>query len=256
MQKNNRRGVISVLLFLTLMGCSGERPGIKNLILDVKAQQNVDQKNYEEALAKYFLMIEEQSQWSGAHSNIGVILNLLQKPEEALKSLLYARELAQQQSDKKSLFSINYNLGVYFGEKKKIKEALEAYQAALDLVPDSIETKTNIELLFQQSQESQNQNQDGEPQQNSGEGNNQQPENNQDNQNQNQKNESDQDNKGEPQSPPQSTPKYKPRPFSGENLSEGDVKKILGELRNQEKKIRANFDKKEKGTDQKNEKDW
>lgn len=53
----------------------------------------------------------------------------------------------------------------------------------------------------------------------------------------------------------QSSPKYQPRPFKGDELSEGDVKKILGELRNQEQKIRANFDKRER-KENRNEKDW
>ena len=51
------------------------------------------------------------------------------------------------------------------------------------------------------------------------------------------------------------SPKYKPRPFQGDQLSEGDVKKILGELRSQEQKIRANYDKKER-KEKKNDKDW
>ena len=49
--------------------------------------------------------------------------------------------------------------------------------------------------------------------------------------------------------------KYKPRPFQGEELSEGDVKKILGELKNQEQRISANFEKKER-KEKKNDKDW
>ena len=53
--------------------------------------------------------------------------------------------------------------------------------------------------------------------------------------------------------------KYQPRPFKGDQLSEGDVKKILGELAQQDKKIRAQYNKKEKnesGVEGKNEKDW
>jgi Ca-activated chloride channel homolog len=53
--------------------------------------------------------------------------------------------------------------------------------------------------------------------------------------------------------------KYQPRPFKGDQLSEGDVKKILGELSQQDKKIRSQFDKKEKiesPYEGKNEKDW
>lgn len=245
---------LTLLTALLLMsGCFGENPSLSNLFLDVQAQHDVDQKKYEEALAKYFKMIEKQSDWSGAHSNIGVLLSLLQQPDESLKSLLHARELAQKKNDTKNLFSINYNLGVYYGEQKKIKEALESYQAALDLVPDSIETKTNIELLFQQSQQSQNQGEGGEPQPNSGEGESNQQQN-QEKPGDGQDDKEKEDGKNEKQS--QGSPQYKPRPFTGDNLSEGDVKKILGELRNQEKKIRANFDKKEKGKDQKNEKDW
>lgn len=251
-----RRQLVLLLLFglLFTAGCGAESPSLSSLLLDVQAQQDVDNKKYEEALAKYFKMLEEKGDWAGAHSNIGVLLSLLQKPEEALKSLQHARELAKIKNDSKVLFSIHYNLGVYYGEQKKIKEALESYQAALDLVPDSIETKTNIELLYQQSDKNQKQGEGGEPQSKSEQGEQNQQQN-QDNQGEN-NDEKESKDEGKRKEQSQGSPQYKPRPFTGENLSEGDVKKILGELRNQEKKIRANFDKKEKGKDQKNEKDW
>ena len=43
-----------------------------------------------------------------------------------------------------------YNLGVLLGAQKKVPEALNYYQKALDLNPASNEVKHNIELLIQQ----------------------------------------------------------------------------------------------------------
>jgi hypothetical protein len=49
--------------------------------------------------------------------------------------------------------------------------------------------------------------------------------------------------------------KYKPRPFDGKDLNEGDVKKILGEIKQQESKIRAEYNRKEM-KERPRDKDW
>jgi Ca-activated chloride channel family protein len=241
------------ILFFCTSCAEKNDPKVDELYLDFKAQTEIKAERFEEVLQLYLEMIEKNPNRASTHSNVGIIMSLLQKPDEALKSLSHALALAEKQRDERAKFMLNFNLGAVYANQKDIANAIKFYQAALDLVPSSIETKTNIELLMQEqknegkgdsnSQQQQNQQQNqGESKKNKDQNGDNQKENEPDKQNQDQQR--------------QSSPRYKPRPFEGDQLSEGDVKKILGELRNQEQKIRANFDKKEKGNARDNEKDW
>lgn len=109
---------------------------------------------------------------------------------------------------------------------KNVDLALDLYQKALAIKPDSKEVKTNIELLMK--------NQD--QQQGGGEGNK-----DQDKKDKDQKD--DQEGKGkdkdkDKKSPPPPKPKKQKKKFKSKSLSKNDVRKILEELKNQEKKIR------------------
>jgi len=269
--------ILALSVFL-LAGCLNSRsPSMATLYRDYQAGQDIKNEKHEEALAKYYLLLEEDVERGATHSNIGVLLNAVQKPEEALKSLLHALKLAEISKDQETIFKILYNLGVYYGALKKVPEALNYYQMALEITPDSHEIKTNIELLMQQQKQDQKQQQNKSNEQNK-EKNKEKSNEKSNEQNKEQNKESDEKN---PQSSDESesekdqnkdqekkedkkedqkklnSPKYQPRPFKGDELSEIDVKKILGELKNQEQKIRANFDKKEKkGKFKNNEKDW
>jgi hypothetical protein len=126
------------------------------------------------------------------------------------------------------------------------------YQKALEIIPSSNEVKTNIELLIQQQQG-----------QSGGEGQQNQPQQGDQQQNQDQKNQEGKDQKDQKDQEQdqkegkqkQQSQKYKPRPFNGKELSEGDVKKILGELKQQEEKIRAEYNRKDV-KEQPRDKDW
>lgn len=244
---------------LWFSSCEGGRyPSIEALYKDRKSAAELKAEKYEAALQRYYSLLENNPESVSTHSNIGNLLTLMQNDEEGLKSLLYAHKIASKTKNEQELFAANYNLGVYYGKKGRVAEALQSYQAALDIKADSNEVKTNIELLIKQNQQQQgekNQNSEGQ----SGQSDQQQKEQDQSEGEQNkQQNDKQPDDKNQAknESERQSSPKYKPRPFQGDQLSEGDVKKILGELRNQEQKIRANFDKKEKGKSKGNEKDW
>lgn len=263
-----RRLLLVSLLCLILTGCDAEYPSLNVLWNDFKARVDIKMEKYEEALQKYYEVIAHWPMGVEAHSNVGVLLSQLQKNEEALKSFDEALLLADQKKDLKAMFYVLFNKGVYYGKQKNIEQALNSYQAALEIIPTSIETKTNIELLIQQQQKDQKDQKDkqdqdkkdgqGQSDQNSdpkdGKGQDQKKDQ-KDQQDQKDKNDQqkDQDKKNQER---ESSAKYKPRPYQGDQLSEGDVKKILGELRNQEQKIRANFDKKDKGKTGRNEKDW
>jgi hypothetical protein len=242
------------LMALLLSSCAWQNDPLPNeLGRDWEAKSLVKSERYEDALQKYLEMIEVNPNRFSTHSNIGVLLSMLQKPEESEKSLLHALQLAENSKNAEAIFSIRFNLGVFYGAQKKVAQALEHYQQALEVLPTSIETKTNIELLIQQQQ-----NQQGQGESNSQDKNNQQSQGGQNQQQNDQQGDQEQKDQQQPQNDQQrqNSSRYKPRPYQGDQLSEGDVKKILGELRNQEQKIRANFDKKEKGKSRDNEKDW
>ncbi len=270
--------ILCVLIFFC--GCQKrvgpyELTSVTALLEDRAALALLKAERYEDALETYTNMLEKEPLKPQIHSNIGVVMAQIKKPEDALKSLEHALNLAEQQKDAPALFAIHFNLGVYFGEQKKIDEALQHYQAALDVLPTSKETKTNIELLIQ----SQNKNGKGEGDKKDQDQKDEKGDQSKDqNGDQDQKDKKDQkpqddkkdgkdkdkdqekdkdkdDQKDKPKPDEKGSPKYKPRPYAGDQLSEGDVKKILGELRNQEQKIRANFDKKER-KESDHEKDW
>jgi Ca-activated chloride channel homolog len=268
--------ILSVLLSVFIFsGCenrqsqSYELTSVGALFEDQAATRLIQAERYEDALNIYVDMLEREPNMPQIHSNVGVILAQTQKEEEALKSWQHALKLAEEKKDYATLFAVNFNLGVYYGSKKNVDEALKHYQAALDIVPTSIETKTNIELLTQmQQQDGKGDSKDQKDQQDQNQSKDQKDQQGKDNKDQknkdqqkdqngkdDQKKKDPKDEQGKEDQKRESSAKYKPRPFKGDQLNENDVKKILGELRNQEQKIRANFDKKEQ-KDSGHEKDW
>lgn len=211
-------------------------------------KKQVKAKSLDLALESMYKILEKDSEWPQVHSNLGLLFSQLQKKEDAEKSFIESLkmlEVKKAQLRPQDLFTVYYNLGVHFGEAKKIEQALKFYQEALEIDPTSKETKHNIELLIQQ-----NKNQQGQ-----GEGQDQNSSNDPNKDKKNQDQDKDKDKKDQQNQDREQSKKYKPRPFKGEQLSEGDVKKILGELSQQDKKIRANYNKKERKEDR-NDKDW
>ena len=252
--------VIRLFPLLVLFSCAQkDQPSLKALLLDLKASSYIDKKQLEKALNSYYQILETDAEIPSVHSNIGILFIQDKKTDEALKSLQQALKLAVLQNDVKSQFAIRYNLGVYFGLLKKVPEALENYQAALELKPDSKETKHNIELLIQNGSGKSSGDEDKKDKNDQGEGQDKKDKKDQKDKDGNDKDDKNEDDKNSEKDKKdkdyKENTKYKPRPFKSGELSEGDVKKILSELKNQEQKIRANFDKKER-KDKKNEKDW
>ena len=190
------------------------------------------------------------------HVNLGLTYQALQQGDAAIQSYESAEKWARNPS---VLFASRFDQGVLRGQNKQIDPALDSYQRALEVKPDSLETKTNIELMMQkQAGEGKG---DGKDDQNGKDGKDQKKDQDKNGQNKDDqkkdqdpkdqdKDKKDSDEKKEVQQSKQ----YKPREFKGD-LSEQDVKKILGELKQQEQKIRGQFyrgDVKEKPRD----KDW
>ncbi len=233
----------------------------------------LNKKDFEKAQAAELASKENLQDRFELDSNLGVIFNLLNKNEESEKSFDQALNVIPQQFENEldrdqALFTTYFNRGVFFQGQKKIDLALKNYQAALDLNPTSVETKINIELLLkgQKDDQKKKEGKDGKGGQDGKDGQDKKPKDGEDQKkpgeegkDQDKDKEKEKEKKESAGKDRKQNSKYQPRPFKGDQLSEGDVKKILGELSQQDKKIRAQFDKKEKnesGVERKNEKDW
>lgn len=165
--------------------------------------------------------------------NIGLTYEATEEWEKAEKAYLSAYELSK--GDRQREFVSLFNLAGARSRKNDIEGALKAYQQALEIDPNSLEVKTNIELLWQQ-QQGKGQSKDGKDGKGDSEGD----------QDQNQKQKRD---------GPYQQPKKQPKPFESKDLSKEDVRKILQEIQNQEQSIRAK--EVDKGAREKNrDKDW
>lgn len=172
--------------------------------------------------------------------NLGLAFEKNEELDKAEKAFLSASELTK--NDKRSQFISNFNTGVVRGKKKDIDGALAAYQAALDSQPNSIEAKTNIELLIQSGGGGGGGGGSNQDKQKGGGGSNQpQPPN--------------QGRGNDPQNE-KDKPKPQPRPFDSKELTPADVKKILDEIKNQEQAIRAMDYQKSQKEQPRGGKDW
>lgn len=179
-------------------------------------------KNTSQILMNSIRANQENSNSSILQNNLGLSYDLTNNIADAIKTYKSSELLSKDPNFK---FIFRFNEGEAWGRQKKIDEALRAYQSALELNPNSLEVKTNIELLIQQQQQ---QNSQGQGESNSDE---KQQDGKEDNKEKDQNKEF------------QKNKKYKPREFSNENLPESAVNKILEELKKQEQKTQKDFNK-------------
>jgi Ca-activated chloride channel homolog len=166
--------------------------------------------------------------------NIGNTFLQMKDVDRALKQYETAIRLAPGDSsrNKEVRFRALFNTAAVLASQNKTEPALTYYQRALEIHPDSIETKTNMELLLSQGG-GDGKGDQKDKQQKDGEG---------DQQNQPQKFEN------QPQKP-------QPQPYKGKDLSGQDVDRILDELKQQEEQIRAK-QQREGAKDAPPDKDW
>lgn len=170
------------------------------------------------------------------HYNLGLGFQMLSRGPEAEGS--YKVVLKSPQATLFEKFASEYNMGVMAQKNKNIEGALKHYQAALDYEPTSLETKINIELLISQG----------------GGGGGEGDDKKEGEQGQDPK---DGDGKGEDDKPKEYAPNKPQKPqFKSEQLSPSDVNKILGELKQQEQRIRAEFGKRNQAKEDPGDKDW
>lgn len=184
------------------------------------------------------------------HFNLGNSFMVNKEYDKALNEYSQALRYStgEGKRDRETRFKALFNAAVALTELKRVDEAIDRYQQALEIMPDSIETKTNLELLAKsqggggEGQDQQNkQNQNGD-QKDDGQGQGDQDKEKQ------QQPKPDQQNKGQ-------KPKPSPRPFKSDDLSQQDVNRILEELKRQEDSIREKMNK-EGSKDAPRDKDW
>lgn len=256
-----------VVLGFLISACEQKQlPTLQGLALNRGVVKDFKENNLYKAKEKIIEGLSVDPYQSENHINLGLSQELSQEYDNALLSYAKAEELSKDQLIK---FISYFNRAQLLAKQKKIDEALDYYQKALGIVPNSKEVKINIELLIQQQQQQggsgDEQNQDQKNDQNKDQSQNgkgkdskdskdQQKDQKSDQENQDEKDNKDKENKNENKEYKQSQ-KYKPREFKGKDLKESDVNKILGEIKQQEQKIRAQYfksDVKEKP----HEKDW
>ncbi len=221
---------------LTLEPTPWEWYRYKEIVLSLKKE------HWSTANKQILTMLESRPEDWRLLLSLGIVFRGQEQFDKSIQALLAAEALVKDSSGK---FAINFNLGEVYGKKREIDLALKYYQKALEINPDSRETKVNIELLLnQQSQGGKGKGDDNKDKD---------PNNKQGDDQKEQDKDSDQK---------ENQPKnYKPNnPSQGkdsktEELSEADAKKILDEIGRQEKKIRAEFFRKQR-KEKPRDKDW
>jgi Ca-activated chloride channel homolog len=174
--------------------------------------------------------------------NLGLSFDGAGNKEAARRAYELAEKIAPENNEK---FVAVFNQAELLGRDKKTDEALKMYQKSLQIKPDSIEAKTNIELLLQQQQDGGG----GKDQQDKEKQKEKDKEQDKQQQSQNDDKEKDSKDKQFEKNKP------KPRPFKSEELSQSDVKKILEELDRQEQRVRFEYSKKQV-KEKTRDKDW
>jgi tetratricopeptide (TPR) repeat protein len=175
-------------------------------------------KSYFPAYQDFTKALEDDPLNPELHLNLALSFELHEEYDKAEQGYKGALKLLPEKNSRR--FEALFNLAGVQAKNKKIDEALQTYQAALEIDPDSKEVKTMIELLWQGGGggggdgENKDQKQDGE-----GKGRPKDP--------------------GQQPDQPQQKQKQQPKPFNSQNLTPQDVKKILDEIKNQEQGIRA-----------------
>ncbi len=238
--------LLSTILFM--ISC-GKNPDVRAIWHNHQSIKLLNNKNPEASQKDLIDALRFDPFQPEVHLNLGLNFEILNQNDNALKQYATVEKYSNSSFQ---VFISRFNRAQLLAREKKVEEALAVYQSALEIVPTSKEVKTNIELLTQQQQG------DGE-----GKGDqNEQKDNKDDKKNDNGENkdqkENDQKDKEQKENQKKDykpNQKYQPREFKGE-LSKSDVKKILDELKQQEQKIRAEYNKKNDYKERPRGKDW
>jgi tetratricopeptide (TPR) repeat protein len=203
------------------------------------AAKDLQKKSYFQAYEGFLRSLKAEPFNPKVHLNLGLTFQANEEYDKALQEYNLIPRLPGV--DAESVFQAYFNLGTLQTKQENTEEALHAYQMALNVRPDSVEAKTNIELLLRQQQgKGKGKSKDKKP---------------------NNKDKSDKD-KDKDQNDPNKDPskdaknndkqnqdgpekEQKPQKFESQQLSQEDVRKILDEIKDQEQQIRAEINRKE-----------
>jgi Ca-activated chloride channel family protein len=158
---------------------------------------------------------------------------------------------------KEQKFKALFNAGNAQIAGKQIPQALQYYQRALELNPDSVEVKTNIELALQQQKKGGGGESKDKDQKDKKDGQNKDDKQQQDQKKQDQNKDQKPDQNQQQRNANEPKPRPTPHGFKSQALNENDVRRILEELKRQEEEIRAKQYKERRDTPEQNiEKDW
>lgn len=229
-----------LVLFIFLFSFSAQAAELKGIWLNREGVKAFKEQRGTDAHNDFAQSLAEMPFSPEAHFNLGATYYGNKEFDKALQEFDQAAALAKKQNKSEAEFVSRFNAGVAAAEAKKVDEALTQYQQALELKKDSIETKTNIELLVQSQSGGQGGDQDQKDKKDQGgQGNkDQKPQQGQ---------------QPQEKQPPQQKPQ--PKPFNSKEMSQQDVNRITEELKRQEEQIRARYQN-EKMKSTPNEKDW
>ena len=176
-----------VLLALPFLGWTFLDPVAKK---NEEGNALFEKGEYEAALRRYLEAQQEGRARPELHFNAGDALYKQEKYAEAMQEMGRAADGTHPDMSA----AAHYNLGNALFRQEKFQEAVGAYKKSLELKPDDIDAKINLELALEklkQQQDQQNQNQDGQDEQDQQDKNQDQNQDQQNNQNQDQQNQQD-----------------------------------------------------------------
>lgn len=234
------------------------RDSMRAVWVSIETRKAHAAKDIEKMYSKSVELIGLAPQSAIAHLNLAQAYFLRNEFENSVRAFSDAEF---HSSTAELQFMARFGRGAAYGEKQQVDEALAAYQSALEIDPNNIETKTNIELLVQNQNQQSDKNKDSQSKDGSqgDQKNDSKKDSTGDSKDQNessQKNQdkNDQKNNNEPRKIESGRQKPK-QEFSSKELSQKDVDKILGELESQEQKVRQQYFRRER-KEMPNGKDW
>ena len=112
-----------------------------------KAIHHLKKGEKEQALNLFKKALSQKPYDPFSHINLSLSYDLLDRESEARKHYKIVKKNLFFIS-KRALFVSYFNEGSLLGRKRKLDEALQNYQKALEFNKDTLKIKTNIELLF------------------------------------------------------------------------------------------------------------
>jgi len=202
-----------------------------------QGNSNYQNNNFEKAELNYRKALAIEPNNRSANFNLGNTLYNLQKFQESIEAF---EKCQDKGNDKLSRARVYHNIGNAYFKSNQLSECIQAYENALKLNPNDMDTKYNLALAKRQ-------------QKNNGGGGN----NNQKQQNQKQDKKDNSSTNGQQRQEKPTESKSEPKIDNNKSMSKEQAQKLLEALKNQEQNTQNKMEaKKQKPEAKGNEKDW